>query len=69
MTPTNLSTQHKLNCICTLKRQLIYYPFEPKRLELTVLQRKLQQMIARAKSDYQTNLTQTYAQSNNDQIF
>jgi len=69
--PTNPSGLIQLFDICvrTLKRQLNNHPTESKRRKLTVLQRELQQMIARAKSDYETNLALTYAHSNNNQIF
>ena len=36
---------------------------------LMYLQRELQQMIARVKPDYETNLALTYAHSNTNQIF
>jgi len=65
----NSTIQHKINCIRTLKRQLNNHSTDSKRLKLTVLQRELQQMIARAKSDYKTNLALTYAHSNNNRIF
>jgi len=62
----NSTIRHKINCVRTLIRQLNNHPTESKR---TVLQRELQQMIARAKSDYKTNLALTYAHSNTNRIF
>ena len=65
-TPT---IRHEINCVRTLKRQLNNHFTESKRLKLMSLQSELQHMIARAKSDYETNLALTYSHSNNNRIF
>ena len=55
------SIRHRLNCLRTLRRKFIKHPTKHVALKISTLENDLNLQMARAKSDYETNLINTYA--------
>jgi len=63
------SIRHCLNCLRTLRRKFIKHPTEQVALKISTLENDLNLQMARAKSDYETNLINTYAPKNATKIY
>jgi len=58
------SIRHCLNCLRTLQRKFIKHPTEYVTFKISTLENYLNLPMARAKSDYEANLINTYAPTN-----